>query len=66
MIIKMIAKVTVVTGLHRVTKEPISVGPGVAFHVRNEAEAEHLVGIGAAEYATPPAPAEASGEGGDA
>jgi hypothetical protein len=66
---ELIAKVTVVTGLHKVTKQPIEVAPGAAFNVRTAAEAEHLVAIDAAEHAAAPAPAEApqgddSGQGG--
>jgi hypothetical protein len=60
---EMIAKVTVVTGLHKVTKLPVEVGPGTAFEVKTEAEAVHLVAIGAAERAVPATPAE-TGEGG--
>ena len=68
--VELIAKVTVVTGLHKQTKQPVEVAPGAAFNVRTTAEAEHLVAIGAAEYAVAaaaePAPSSEGGEGGDA
>lgn len=60
---KLIAKVTVVTGLDKQTKQPVEIGPGTAFDVKTEAEAEHLVAIGAAERAVAPAPAIEGGEG---
>lgn len=66
--VELIAKVTVVLGLHPKTKQPIEVAPGAAFNVKATAEAEHLVAIGAAEYAVAaaePAPSE-GGEGGGA
>lgn len=64
--IKLIAKVTVVTGLDKATKQPISVGPGAPFSVKTEAEADHLVAIGAAEREAPPVEAPPAGEGGEA
>lgn len=63
---QMIAKVTVVTGLHKVTKQPVSVAPGTPFEVKSEAEAAHLFAIDAADYAAAPEPAPATPEGGEA
>ena len=56
---KMIALVTVMAG------KGVEVAPGDGFSVKTEAEAAHLVAIGAAEYAAPaPAAPAPEGDGG--